>query len=339
MSINLSIQFSHPSAISNQVSYARIDNTSTPVFIQVPNVITSPATIASNVPDGQYQINITPVYADGRTCQPTTFTTPACSSLVSLSASINSSVMVINYLAPSGVPKVRITIGYPNGGNNTANYVNDGNPISVAIPANLFGDYTVSGQSVCDETSGFYSPATQNVTVTLNQPIPNQYVLSNNLTSICTGTPQQLYTSGGFSVGTTLFTDSTLGTPVTGFNYVMINALVYNIDSTTGLIGSATGNNCNVNITGNTTLSTGLPNSSGVITAPPGSTVNGSITANGPTGDTYTLQISIPALSITQTATNGTVTFSFVMPGSGSVNWSGLYTSSNSSGSGTFSVS
>jgi len=64
------------------------------------------------------------------------------------------------------VPKVRITVNYPNGGSFTANYVNTGNNIVIALPTNLDGDYVVVGQSVCDESSGFYSPFSSQVVVT-----------------------------------------------------------------------------------------------------------------------------------------------------------------------------
>lgn len=166
MSINLSIRFQHPDAVSHQVSYARIDNVANPVFTNVqPNPVTSPATIAQNIPNGQYQINSIPIYADGRKCDPTIVYTPACAGLISITATIQAGVLIVSYLAPSSVPKVRITVGFPNGGSSVANYVNNGVDIPIAIP-NLTGDFTVSGQSVCDETTNFYSPPSAQATVT-----------------------------------------------------------------------------------------------------------------------------------------------------------------------------
>lgn len=170
MSINLSITFNHPDAIANAVAYARIDNTINPVFVNVsPNIAGNGGTfrIASNIPDGQYQVNITPIYADGRVCAPTVVITDPCPTLISISAEVIAGNMVISYLAPSQAPKVRMTVNFPNGGSSVANYVNNGNNIVVALPPNLPGSYTVAGQSVCDESSGFYSAFSNLVTVVI----------------------------------------------------------------------------------------------------------------------------------------------------------------------------
>jgi hypothetical protein len=108
MSINLAVSYSHPAAIATQVSYARIDNTPTPVFTTlVPNLTGASGTfvIAQNIPDGQYQINAVPVYADGRTCPPTINVTPACPGLTSISAFITGGVIVVSYLAPPTAPQ------------------------------------------------------------------------------------------------------------------------------------------------------------------------------------------------------------------------------------------
>jgi hypothetical protein len=167
--INLTVDFGFTAgAASHTASYARIDNTLSPVFTTVTGIITSPATIAENIPNGQYQINFTPVYPDGRTCQPTTIYTPQCQGLISINAYIDGSNIIVQYLAPSEVPKVRITVNYPNGGSYTANYVNNGNDIPIALPANLNGDFAVFGQSVCDEDSSFFSPISSQVVVTRN---------------------------------------------------------------------------------------------------------------------------------------------------------------------------
>jgi hypothetical protein len=167
MSINLTITWDHPSAISNQVQYARIDNTINPVFTNVPNVpgASGTATIAMNIPDGQYQVNITPIYPDGRTCNPTVQITDPCPPLISINAVLTSGNIVVSYLAPSSAPKVRITVNFPNGGSSVANYVNDGNNIVIPVPPGVTGTFTVSGQTVCDEGSSFFSAFSSQVTV------------------------------------------------------------------------------------------------------------------------------------------------------------------------------
>lgn len=185
MSINLAITFSHPSAISNQVQYARIDNTLNPTFTTVANVPGSSGigvVIATNLPNGQYQVNITPLYADGRTCNATVVQTSPCSPLLAINATLNGTNIVVSYLAPSDAPKVRITVNYPNGGSSVANYVNDGNNIVVPLPAGVTGTYTVIGQTVCDESSGFFSAFSSQVSVDVVSTNVNISNFANGIT-------------------------------------------------------------------------------------------------------------------------------------------------------------
>jgi hypothetical protein len=337
MSINLSIVFSHPSAITNKVSYARIDNTTSPVFIQAGNFVTSPAVIASNIPDGQYQVNIIPVYADGRACDPTVYQTPVCPGLIAISGYIQSGNLVVQYTAPSTVPKVRITVGFPNGGSNVANYVNTGANIVVPLPVGLTGDFTIQGQSVCDESSAFYSSLSSTVVVTVGSPVAGIFTLGADQATVCNNTPGTYYTNGPFAIGSTLYTDLALSNPAVGFNYVVYNNSVYAIDPSTAIIGAATGRTCTATISGANTFSVGSPISNGYIYAPAGAIVNVTFGAAGATG-THTLQINIPSLSITQSATNGSNSFTFTMSPSGSVAWNGLFTTSSGEGSGGINV-
>jgi hypothetical protein len=340
MPINLSAIFSAPAGvITNQISYARIDNTTNPVFIQAGNFAISPAVIASNIPSGQYIVNILPIYPDGRVCTPTSQQTMACPGLNSISGYISGGVLVVQYNAPSTVPNVRITVGFPNGGSNVSIYANTGNNIAIPIPAGLTGNFTIQGQSVCDATSGFYSSLSSTVNVSLGAPVAGIYTLGNTAGSICNGTPGTLYTNGAFSVGSILFTDIGLSNAVTGFSYVVYNNALYLLDATSGTVGNPTGNTCNATISGITGLNPGNPVGSGNIYAPAGYTVHVAINAGGTSGGTYTTQINIPSLSISQSVTNGTNTFTFVMPPAGSVAWNGSFVSSGGTGGGTISVS
>lgn len=342
MSINLGIEFQLPvGAVSNLVQYARIDNTSSPVWTTVsPNPTTSPAVIATNIPNGQYEIQATPIYPDGRTCTPTVTTTPGCPGLISLSAVIQSGVLVVNYLAPSGAPSVLINVNYPNGGSFSQMYTNTGNPISIGLPSGVFGNYTVNGQSVCDPTSGFNSTPSASVTVNYSQAVSGTYYLGSTIPAVCANnSPSTLYTNGAPIPGTILYVDSALQTAVTGSSYVLYQGVIYNLSSTNGTLGTDSGQNCNVQISGNNGLSTSIPSGNGFITSTPGRTVSVYISAGGPPGGTYTLNFNIPSLGINQTVTTGNTTFSFTMPSSGSVAWSATYTASNSDGGGGVTVS
>ena len=168
--INLTISLNQTGAISHRIRYARIDNTLNPTFVtvspDVPNTPNLVYTIAENVPNGQYRLGYKSIYSDLRECDEQFIDTPACATLISINAYLDGSNIIVQYLAPSEAPKVRITISYPNGGSYTANYVNNGNDIPIALPNNVFGDFLVTGQAVCDEESGFYSPSSSQVIVT-----------------------------------------------------------------------------------------------------------------------------------------------------------------------------
>jgi hypothetical protein len=343
MSINLAIESSMPAgAVSNLVQYARIDNiTSAPVFTTVsPNPVTSPAVIATNLPNGVYEIQATPIYPDGRTCQPTITTTPGCPGLISLSAVIQTGVLVVTYLAPSGAPSVLINVNYPNGGSFSQVYTNTGNPISIGLPSGVYGNYSVNGQAVCDPTSSFYSPPSASVSVPYTQAVSGSYYLGNSVGAVCANnTPTTLYSNGAPITGTVLYTDSALTNEITGYSFVSYQGVIYNLDPVEGTLGANTGQNCNVQITGNTGLSAGLPNGNGTIVAVPGRVVNVTISTSGPPGGTYSLNFTIPSLGVSQSVSNGSTTFTFTMPSSGSVNWIAIYTSTNSNGGGGITVS
>lgn len=173
MAINLSVKLNQDGAVAHRIRYARIDNVLNPVWVTVsPDVVNSPnltQTIATNIPSGQYRIGYYAIYADLRSCTEQFVETAPCNSLISINAYIDGTNLIVQYLAPSDAPKVRITVGYPNGGSYTANYVNNGNDIAIALPGGVFGDFIVTGQSVCDEGSGFYSPPSSQVTVPRSQ--------------------------------------------------------------------------------------------------------------------------------------------------------------------------
>lgn len=169
MSINLTISLNQTGATAHRVRYARIDNvvnlswiTVSPDIINTPNLVSN---IATNIDNGQYRIGYQAIYSDFRQCDEQFTETPACPGLISITAYIDGTNLIVQYLAPSQVPKVRITINYPNGGSNVANYVNNGNNIVIALPSNLSGTYLISGQSVCDESSAFYSAPSSQVSV------------------------------------------------------------------------------------------------------------------------------------------------------------------------------
>jgi hypothetical protein len=238
--INLSVKLSQDGAVAHRIRYARIDNVLNPAWITVsPDVVNSPNlthTIAENIPNGQYRIGYYALYADLRTCSEQFKDTSPCDSLISINAYLDGANLIVQYLAPSDAPKVRITVNYPNGGSYTANYVNNGNDIPIALPGGVYGDFTVTGQSVCDEGSGFYSPPSSQVTVTRSQTT----VLVSNQTSLLTVT------------GVSGLTGYTLSgaVPPSGSDNGTHSAFTGQITLTLTSTGAFTGNNVNLILNG-----------------------------------------------------------------------------------------
>jgi hypothetical protein len=75
---------------------------------------------------------------------------------------------------------------------------------------------------------------------------PGTYILGTNPSTICSNVPATYYTNGAFGVGGTLYVDSGLTTPVTGYTYVVQQATqnIYNLNSSNGIIGGPTGTQC-----------------------------------------------------------------------------------------------
>ena len=97
-------------------------------------------------------------------------------------------------------------------------------------------------------------------------------------------------------------------------------------------------------ISGRTSFTYGAPSGGGTISAPPGYTVTVTIGASGSQANSYSLSVSISGVTVTgnTTVNNGSSsnssTFTFIMPASGTVNYSASFTAPNSAGSGSISV-
>lgn len=258
MAINLAIRWSHPNATAALVRYARVDNTSSPVYTTItPNPAVSPninvLTVATNLPNGQYEVQATPIYADGRSCAASVYYTPECPGLVAINAYVNAGNVIVTWTADPSIPKARITVNFPGGGQSISLYSNvqTVNTTAISIPPGNSGQITVFGQSVCDESTGFYSAASNQVTVDNNTgttPLPGQYTRSNNIDNICNEAPIVLYTNGAFGIGSVLYQDSGLTTPMTGFIYVSLvsSKTIYTVSTTTGTVLTESGQSCNV---------------------------------------------------------------------------------------------
>jgi hypothetical protein len=86
---------------------------------------------------------------------------------------------------------------------------------------------------------------------TLEMSIANStsddFKLENTLGSVCSAGLTTLYWNGGaFGEGRTMYTDEFLTVPVTGFDFIALASAgeIFNLDDTTGVVGTTTGNFC-----------------------------------------------------------------------------------------------
>lgn len=198
MSVDLNIKFEHPGAVSHTVRLARIDNTNTPSYSTFTGITSSPYFLGT-FPNGQYEARIKPVYADGRVCPDEDIQiSPACYGVTSFNAMQQGNTLVITYLAPEELPKVLITVNYPNGGSYQTIVTNgsNGSSLTIPIPSGLYGDFVVYVQGVCDDTTGFFSPLPGGVIVGVPEPTQSNQ-MSGTLGIICpigcTGTGSGAY--------------------------------------------------------------------------------------------------------------------------------------------------
>lgn len=139
----------------------------------------------------------------------------------------------------TGVAKSALLAGYSSAA------VPDGTTIIRVDSTGLCTNF-VDINVITTTTTTTTTPPTTTTTTTA-AVISESYNLSVAEGDICSApTGAILYSAGVAGPGIILYTDPALTTPQTGFNYVVIGGggSVYNINSSTGLIGAATGGSC-----------------------------------------------------------------------------------------------
>ena len=80
----------------------------------------------------------------------------------------------------------------------------------------------------------------------ITSSISYQAKYGSNLSTICSQSAQTVYISGVFATGATVYSDAALTIPLTGYIYISetVSGTIWNINSSTGVIGTSTGNTC-----------------------------------------------------------------------------------------------
>jgi len=181
--IDITVTFAHPDAVSNTIRYARVDNTSTPVYTVITGVLPGDSPyVISSIPDGEYIVGITPIYADGRSCQEVMQNTGfPTSGFTAFSAYFDGTNIIVSYAAPVGMPQLRVNVNLPNGGILTSLHTNTGVDITITPQTGVYGNYSLTLTAVYNQTTGYFGQTTAPVVVDVTQP--NNSTFTNNTTN------------------------------------------------------------------------------------------------------------------------------------------------------------
>ena len=155
---DIEVTFAHQSAATVDITYARIDNTNTPIYTTINGVTIGSSPYLITVPKGQYNVGVKPVYADGRLCSYVYKQTAACGSVLSFNGSAVKDGSDYYFDATYTVTsdKFKITINAPNGGI-ISQLFNNGDTVHMLLPTGVDGVYSAVIQCVCNENTGWLS--------------------------------------------------------------------------------------------------------------------------------------------------------------------------------------
>jgi hypothetical protein len=169
---------------------------------------------------------------------------------------------------------------------------------------------------------------------------PGSYIVGNSTSTICNGSVITLYTNGAFGPGQTLYIDMALTEPKTGYSYVVntTTSIIYNLNSSTGVVGSSTGLSCiaTVNVhdeTDATSFNSVVINGIS-ISIPGGFPTSPGANLNGTTGQlgSYTVNIGYHLTTanscLTIVGSDGTVQSQNIAPGTGAQEFTGVVVNS-----------
>jgi hypothetical protein len=114
------------------------------------------------------------------------------------------------------------------------------------VPLNGFISEMVAISSLLSTTDRQTIESNQMQYYCITSSTSYQAKYGSNLSTICSQSAQTVYGSGVFATGTTVYSDAALTIPLTGNIYISetVSGTIWNINSSTGVIGTSTGNIC-----------------------------------------------------------------------------------------------
>lgn len=129
---------------------------------------TTPYSFAA-VPAGTWEVVVEAICASGNSA-PFSAYSADCSALGSFSVTENSDSFTVNWAVIGAPAKVRIEVGYPNGGSFVQNYNIAPATATIPKPSGIYGTFTFVGRAVCDEAAAWYGPKSNPVEINVAAP-------------------------------------------------------------------------------------------------------------------------------------------------------------------------
>lgn len=172
-----------------------------------------------DVPANEYEIYYVSVCEDGLLSDPSEifYSTPICPVPMALNVIEQADSFLVQYTLPPNVAQFNLQVLYPNGGTfNQVLPVESSGEYLLPKPAGVFGDFTFQIRSVCNVGTGWYSPFTNQVLITVPDTTECPAVTITGAARIGTsvGSDTWRFTLGGYTSSVrVVITNTTTGGP------------------------------------------------------------------------------------------------------------------------------
>lgn len=195
---------------------------------------------------------------------------PSCSTVINIYLGISPDGIILFGLDWSTTPlgSQIVAVQYRVTGDPT--WLNAFTNLNVDIYGNIEGaELVVVGSPVAGESYDVQvfnqcgGLAYQTVFIYPEEIFSGSYLVDNGIYNICGNEPIVLYSNEPFDVGTVMYTNLAMTTPITGYNFIADSGtgIIHALNFATGVVGASTGYTCNVD----TPLQVILGNNTGTI--------------------------------------------------------------------------
>jgi hypothetical protein len=216
--------------------------------------------VINGLADAQYEVGVRNLCVNGKWSDWVTSQTSGCPLPLGFGVTKAGGNFVVNASLVSPATKIQVLMTDPNGGQLTFNQDLGGQSgnFNIAVPSGIYGDYTFSAKTVCDNTVSpiYASVSTADVSVNVANPTPVNQVF--NFTNGNGNADMNLnvlfiddqYQSGGVTVPKNTPTPTAVNTPYTGTATSVVKLVVSGFTPATSQLNYGVGGAINGIISG-----------------------------------------------------------------------------------------